>query len=320
MKHTARLDILMPDGKRRCLHLAGKRTYSIGRAAGNDIQLADAAVSRRHALIQVEENGTHSIIDLGSANGTLVNERRIVTPHPLANNDRITIGATELRFQHSGPAAGHAGPGQETAADDQTIAAFSTVQVAVLVSDIHDFTPLAERLGPERAGELLQQWSRGVERIVASLDGTVDIFLGDGVLAWWPEANNGPGEAVRQALAAACAIERMTASLSLPGVRTGTLGTAAAVNAGQAVAGSITGRQRFTVIGDAVNVAFRLEEATDQTGDDILVGEAAARLAGAVSPWFARRTCRLKGKVAPVTAAGTTFSQVARFLEHGKGR
>ena len=311
----AELDIILPDGSRRQHRLAGKRTYSIGRATGNDIQLADAAVSRRHALIQVEDNGTHSIIDLGSANGTLVNDRRIITPHRLAGDDRITIGATVLRFRQPAPPSSRAAPEDEAASDDQTIAAFSTVQVAVLVSDIHDFTPLAERLGAKQAGELLRLWSSGVEKIVASLDGTVDIFLGDGVLAWWPETDGDPAKAVRQALSAACAIERMTASLALPGVRLANLGTGAAINAGQAVAGSITGRQRFTVIGDAVNVAFRLEEATDQTGDDILLGNAAARLLKAGPPWFAQRTCRLKGKVAPVTAAGTTFSQAIRFLQ-----
>ncbi len=309
---TAELEILSTTGPdKRRIALAGKRTYYIGRAPDNDVRIADAAVSRRHAMIQMEANGVHNIIDLGSANGTLVNDRRIVTPHRLATGDRITIGTTILLFRQLAPVERPAALA-DLDADDQTVAAFNTVRVTVLVSDIDDFTPLAEAIGATRAGHLLREWSSRVERIVADLGGTVDKFLGDGVLAWWPEQER-PAEPVRRALQAAHAIATMTASLKLPGIEH-PLATAAAINTGEAVAGSIAGRQRFTVIGDAVNVAFRLEEATDATPHDILIGEDAGRLLGAAPPWFTACTCNLKGKAAPVRAFGITFSQAAAFL------
>lgn len=61
---------------------SGKSTYRLGRSDGNDIVLPFSWVSRKHAMIQVEENGVHNIIDLGSANGTTVNGRRVYTPTP----------------------------------------------------------------------------------------------------------------------------------------------------------------------------------------------------------------------------------------------
>ncbi len=69
----------------------------IGRLAGCEVELADPGASRRHA--EVRRNGDGYVLhDLGSTNGTLVNDEP-ATEHPLANGDRITIGRTVLEFR-----------------------------------------------------------------------------------------------------------------------------------------------------------------------------------------------------------------------------
>ena len=74
----------------------GLRT-SIGRTSDNEIAIAKAAVSRRHALVTFTESG-YIIADLKSGNGTFVNDERIVEPHLLAAGDRIKVGSTVFVF------------------------------------------------------------------------------------------------------------------------------------------------------------------------------------------------------------------------------
>jgi len=70
---------------------------SIGRVDGTDIVLADKAISRKHAEVFYRDSQWF-IRDLGSSNGTFINEQRITEPIPLKNNDQIRCGATVLLF------------------------------------------------------------------------------------------------------------------------------------------------------------------------------------------------------------------------------
>jgi chromosome segregation ATPase len=74
-----------------------KARLSIGRTPHNDIQLNLRYVSRRHAVIATDQNGTR-VIDWGSRNGLYVNQKR-VTEHFLTSGDEITIGDTRLRYE-----------------------------------------------------------------------------------------------------------------------------------------------------------------------------------------------------------------------------
>jgi pSer/pThr/pTyr-binding forkhead associated (FHA) protein len=79
-----------------------KLSYRIGRGKGNDLELHDKKVSQRHAEIVVS-NGIFYINDLGSRNGTYVNDNKI-TPDcpPLKDKDRIRLGFTNLTFLLNG--------------------------------------------------------------------------------------------------------------------------------------------------------------------------------------------------------------------------
>jgi adenylate cyclase len=131
--------------------------------------------------------------------------------------------------------------------------------------------------------------------IVDRNGGHVDKFIGDGLLAVFgaPEAY---ADHADRAVAAACEI--------VAAVHDGDSGLSvgAGVNTGRVVAGSIggAGRLNFSVIGDAVNVAARVEAATRETGDDVLITAATKRLLLNQLPLVSRGTVTLKGKAEPL--------------------
>ncbi len=82
------------------------RSFTVGRVPMEDqVVLEDAAVSRQHASFQVFDNGA-VVRDLGSTNGTYVNDVRIDKPHFLVQGDRIDIGPFRVVFQDNGSRRG----------------------------------------------------------------------------------------------------------------------------------------------------------------------------------------------------------------------
>ncbi len=237
----ATLNLLAENGSvGNSYRLEGKNTFRIGRAVSNDIRLQSSSVSRQHAMVQRDSNGIFSLVDLGSANGTFVNGRRIHAICRLHGGDQIGIGQKNLVFSQA-DSAPHL-PALEEDLEEKTIASVSKQKVTVLVSDLRNFTRLAEVIGDRRTTRLLQVWNGKVNDLICSHGGVVDKFIGDAVMAFWQE---GPGLAftVRQALKAALAIERLTGELQahMPEIPW-PLKTGAAINTGEAVIGNIGGR------------------------------------------------------------------------------
>lgn len=87
------------DGAARRLDLDGAATVTIGRGAGNTIVLRGQGVSRRHASLTADPGGTaFTLTDLGSSNGTDLNDRPLTAPAELRPRDRFTIGPTVFTF------------------------------------------------------------------------------------------------------------------------------------------------------------------------------------------------------------------------------
>ncbi|MBV9464215.1 MAG: FHA domain-containing protein, partial [Verrucomicrobiae bacterium] len=85
----ARIKVTM-DGQVSEQELHGMLT--IGRSSASNVVLHDAKASRNHAVIQLHGNGIYYVLDLGSANGTFVNGKRVSVPVALRSGDRIEVG------------------------------------------------------------------------------------------------------------------------------------------------------------------------------------------------------------------------------------
>ncbi len=102
----ARLIISSPEGKRGILELT-KPVITLGRGNANDLVLNNSRVSRFHAVVKVAASGDVLIADRGSTNGVLINGERIIGETLLRNEDRISIGDYEIRFESIEDAALH---------------------------------------------------------------------------------------------------------------------------------------------------------------------------------------------------------------------
>jgi adenylate cyclase len=167
------------------------------------------------------------------------------------------------------------------------------VEVTVLFVDIRDFTSFAERAGAREVVAELKRFYDYVVPLLAHHGGHANKFVGDGLLAVF----GAPGRLADHAdrgVEAALQIAEVIEEAYGGGLRVGI-----GVNSGPVVSGTVGGggRLEFTVIGDTVNTAARVEEATRETGDVILLTEATRRLLRADHGGFVERVAvPLKGK------------------------
>ena len=152
--------------------------------------------------------------------------------------------------------------------------------LTVLFSDIAGFTGLSERLG-DRIIPLLSRYLDTMSREVSGHGGTIDKFIGDAVMAFWgaPAAN---ADHAVDACRAALACQRALQASGLTDDGGAPLRVRVGINSGDMLVGNIGSdvRLNYTVIGDAVNIASRLEGANKEYGTDIILGEETRRLAG----------------------------------------
>jgi class 3 adenylate cyclase len=157
-----------------------------------------------------------------------------------------------------------------------------SVDATVMVTDLRGFTTLAETMPPPEAFALLNEVQGAFARAVQDQGGTVDKFLGDGMLAVFGAPEPQEDHAAR-AIEAAIEIRRVIAKVNERRAKEdqGALKIGVAVHSGLVVTGCLGSgaRLEFTVIGDTVNTASRLEGATKDKGVDVLIsGETAKRL------------------------------------------
>jgi len=143
------------------------------------------------------------------------------------------------------------------------------VEVTVMFVDVRNFTGFAERRSAREVVASLNELFELIVPIVRDHGGHVDKFIGDGLLAVFGAPRRQPDHA-DQALGAALDVARSL--LAHPGIE---LSVGIGLNSGTVVAGNVggAGRYEFSVIGDVVNVAARVEAATRETGDVILLGQ-----------------------------------------------
>ena len=188
--------------------------------------------------------------------------------------------------------------------------------VTVLFSDIRNFTTLSERMAPEEVVEMLNAYfSRVVERILAA-GGTVDKFIGDAVMAVFGLPNPSPDDALRAmraalGLAGEAAAFREWMDRRFPGRDLPRFAVGVGVHTGRVVAGNIGSARRmeYTAIGDAVNVASRLEGLSKDLGWTIVASQEAVDAAGPAALLGGRAERKVKGRAEPVQVAGVVGIQ-----------
>jgi len=175
--------------------------------------------------------------------------------------------------------------------------------LTVLFVDIRNFTRFAELHQPEKVVEVLNQYLDIMVDVVFKYQGTLDKFLGDGLLALFGtplrQADH-PQRAVRAALEIQRAIGAFNTSRGQQGAMPLDIGIG--INSGEAIVGNIGSEKRmeYTVIGDMVNVAQRLQ--TQAQGGEVLISDTTLTHVRELVTVYATVEAQVKGRQQPVCA------------------
>ena len=231
---------------------------SLGRSSGNSIVVDSQKVSRRHAIINVQNIGEFWLIDLGSSNGTYLNGRRIHQPIKLSDQDQVIIGDQTFIFYQ---------PEQVTDEYRRTIAERTIRQIEnipcwLLVADIENFTPLSRSLNSDQLAELIGGWVAKCKELIESHQGIIDKYLGDGFLAHWR------GDPRPDTLAAVLSKLKKAQLDNKPPFRF-------VLHFGSVAIGGVPSMGEESLMGREVNFVFRMEKLAGSLGVPILTSAVA---------------------------------------------
>jgi adenylate cyclase len=168
----------------------------------------------------------------------------------------------------------------------------------VLFSDIRGFTTLSERKTPQEIVDILNRYFSLQVEIIFRHQGTLDKYIGDAIMAFWGAPTEQPDHARRALLAARDMEQALLRFKQELGEEGGAFDIGIGLNSGEAVVGFIGSpehRQDYTVIGDTVNTASRIEGATKDRAR-ILVSDATRHAVGDICRFRDHGEVRLKGK------------------------
>lgn len=171
--------------------------------------------------------------------------------------------------------------------------------VTVLVSDLRGFSALTTRLGPERLVGLLNRYITCMSDVITEHQGTLAEIVGDGLVALFGAPMSGEDDA-RRAIRCAVAMQNALVAFNAEEERELTMGIG--IDTGKVIAGNIGSERqmKYGVVGDAINLASRLEGLT--LGPEVLISEATFAAAGASSVGVGERMqARVKGRPQPLT-------------------
>jgi adenylate cyclase len=248
-------------------------TATIGRTRENTVCLSfSPLVSRQHALIRCHNGWQYQLIDLGSRNGTYVNDQRVVMPMTLTDGARIRIADNILIFsEQSDESSGEHNAmtlvGTISGNDHSVVA---SRPVALLVCDIRGFSTMSETIPSGDMAQMLGAWFRETGNLVAQSGGTIDKFIGDAMLAYWGAAGKGSADC-----GTAFAAAKMM--LSLADARKwqndAPFRIAVALHYGKVTCSNVgvAAERDATIIGDAVNTVFRLEGVSKELNQRVVM-------------------------------------------------
>jgi adenylate cyclase len=258
------------------VNLGSQTSWKIGRGKSNDIDLPDKSASRNHAIVQIIGKDEYLFIDLGSRNGSFIQSRRVTIPTSLKNGDRITIGDSYIEFFKEASTPNRF----TTTSTIATQTLHKRSLITILVVDIRNFTGLAQQLDERVLSQMMSTWFRKSGAIISSYGSWVDKYIGDAVMSVWIHSfdaeNSGKtsGQDIIQAFSALRELFIMTNQLNQEFDLPFPLRVGAGMNTGFAMVGQMgtSSYPDYTVLGDTVNAAFRLESVTKEINVDIALG------------------------------------------------
>ena len=277
--------------------LRSGHTLRVGRSNTNDFPVNNSNVSRFHAVFSASASGV-VLSDLSSMNGTFVNGYRITTPVDISSGDVVAIGDTKFHVKLT---LGESSDGDPSHGRTQT-AQLKAVVVTVLVVDVCGYTKLSEALPPNDVANMMHHWFQVVSDIVNEYGGEVDKYIGDCVMALWRETASHAGESAKKAIEAGKKIKAVTEKLSTDGQwehhERYPWTCRVALNTGEALMGMVGGggRRDFTVLGDTVNVAFRLEGVAGKLSTDFILSAGTAEFVKDAFPLKSLGKVNLEGR------------------------
>jgi len=197
-----------------------------------------------------------------------------------------------------------------------------TREVSVMFSDLAGFTRIAEGMTPAQLVALMNLYLHAMTEVIESHGGIVDKYIGDAIVAIFGAPLDDPSHA-RHAAEAAIACTQRLSELNTQGAFAGRqLVQRIGLASGPALVGNIGGRRRFnyTVMGDTVNLAARLESANKVFATGILAPQStveAARAAGADLVWREVDRVRVVGRATPTSLFELVGAQDGRDADRG---
>jgi adenylate cyclase len=195
--------------------------------------------------------------------------------------------------------------------------------VTIFFSDLAGFTTLSEKLPPEEVVHILNTYLERMTSVIMENNGFVNKFEGDAVMAFWG-APLGADDQAAQAMRAALRCQEELLVLNDDFEKNGLprLGMRIGINSGDVIVGNIGSLKRFeyTVIGDAVNLASRLEGINKQYGTRIICGSLAAQMAAGEMALRRLDRVRVKGKRNPEEIFEVVAEKEKEPPELDKGR
>jgi adenylate cyclase len=314
---TAYLSITRSDGVAN-VPLLGENSWKLGRGSQCAIVLEDDLVSRNHAMIQRTDSSEYILIDMGSRNGSFVNQRRLSTPATLRDGDRLTLGNAQMVFYNPLETGQGAAPGMED--DRATVCHFMQCLVSVLVIDIREFTVLSQQVDDSVLCQVTGTWFAEADRIMQRHGSSAEKYIGDAVMAVWLHRAKGQEHLeILEILRALAEFADVTAKLATRFGLADSLRIGAGLNTGSATVGN-TGTNRvtdYTATGECVNTAFRLESATKRLQADLCLGKTTSdflRCWPRAATYLEEHEVELKGYDTPVVTCPATFESLKRFL------
>ncbi|MFA5906265.1 MAG: adenylate/guanylate cyclase domain-containing protein [Desulfobacula sp.] len=193
-------------------------------------------------------------------------------------------------------------------------------ELSIFFSDIQGFTSISEKLDPEELTRFLNHYLSELTDIIQKEGGTIDKYEGDAIIAFWNAPLAVEDHAIRCVRAALTCQQRLSEMRDdLRKLAGGDVFTRIGINTGFAVVGNMGSKSRFdfTMIGDAVNLAARLESANKQFGTYIMISDITRQK---TQTEFAFRTLgriRVKGRKEPVMIYEPFFHEDYKARQNG---